>query len=97
MSLFRLAAAGGLGCLCLLALGCEKDEPIRAYQAPKEPAHVHRERIEWKAAPDWIEWTGDEQTQSYAGFTLEESQPPLEMTVTYLPRQAPEAADVTVI
>src|SRR5207249_328695 len=94
MSLFRLAAVGGVGCLCLLALGCEKDEPIRAYQAPKEPAHVHRERIEWKAAPDWIEWTGDEKT--YAGFTLEDAQPALEMTVTYLPRQeAPEAADVT--
>src|SRR5215204_1655595 len=93
MSLIRLAAVGGLGCLCLLALGCEKEEPIRAYQAPREPAHVHRERIEWKAPPDWVEWTGDETT--YAGFTIEDGQPTLELTVTYLPRQAPNAADLT--
>ncbi|HEV8290531.1 MAG TPA: hypothetical protein VGP94_01345 [Tepidisphaeraceae bacterium] len=92
MSLFRLAAAGGVGCLCLLALGCEKEQPIRAYQAPRDPGHVHRERIEWKAPADWIEWPGDELT--YAGFTLEDGQPALEMTLTYLPRQAPGAADM---
>ena len=95
MRLFRLAAVGGIGCLCLLALGCEKEDPIRVYQAPKEPAHVHRERIEWKIPADWVEWTGDAQTNTYAGFTLEATTPPLEMTVTILPRQAPSAADVT--
>jgi hypothetical protein len=94
MRLFSLLAAGGIGCLCLLALGCEKEDPIRAYQAPKEPAHVHRERIEWKAPADWIEWPGDGE-QTYAGFTIEDGQPPLEMTVTTFSRRAPSAADVT--
>src|SRR5437016_4806223 len=95
MRLFRLAAALGVGCLCFLALGCEKEDPIRAYQAPKEPLHVHNERIEWKAPADWVEWPGDQQTNTYAGFTVEDTQPPLEMTVTIFSRQAPEAADVT--
>ena len=95
MRLFSLLATLGLGCLSLLALGCEKEEAVRAYQAPKEPAHVHHDRIEWKIPTDWIEWTGDEQTRTYAGFTIEDTNPPLEMTVTLLPRQAPSAADVT--
>src|SRR3954453_7265694 len=93
MRLFRLALAGGVGCLCFLALGCKKEGSIRVYLAPKDPVHVHHERIEWKAPPDWVEWTGDRVT--YAGFTVEDGQPTLEMTVTYFPRQAPEAADLT--
>lgn len=88
-------AIGGAGCLCLLALGCEKPDPIRTYQVAKDPVHVHRDRIEWKPPPDWIEWTGDEQTRTYAAFTLDDTPPPLEMTVTILERKAPEAADVT--
>jgi hypothetical protein len=92
MSLFRLVAAGGVGCLCFLALGCEKEAPVRAYQAPKEPAHVHRERIEWKLPADWIEWPGDDMT--YAGFTVEDGEPALEMSVTSLPRERPGAADL---
>src|ERR1044072_6072920 len=95
MRLFSLLAAGGLGCLSLLALGCEKQDPIRTYQVPKEPAHVHRDRIEWKAPADWVEGPGDEQTHTYAGFTVKDTPPPLEMTVTTLPREAPQAADVT--
>src|SRR6185436_2203005 len=94
MRLFSLIVAGGLGCLCLLALGCEKEDPIRTYQVAKDPVHVHHDRIEWKAPVDWVEWTGDEETRTYAGFTLEDALPPLEMTVTILGRDAPEAADV---
>src|SRR6267142_3194878 len=95
MSLLRLVMAGGAGCLCFLALGCNREEPIKAYQAPKEPAHVHRERIEWKLPVDWIEWPGDGEL-TYAGFTVEDSDPALEMTVTTLSRRdAPSAADVT--
>jgi len=54
MGLLRLMMAGGVGCLCFLALGCNREGPIKAYQAPKEPAHVHRDRIEWKTPADWI-------------------------------------------
>src|SRR5437016_1875685 len=92
MRLFRLAAARGLLFVCFLAQGCDKEDPMRVYSAPKEPAHARLERIEWKTPPDWVEWTGDE--QSYAGFTIEDSDPALEMTVTYLGREAPSAADV---
>jgi hypothetical protein len=95
MSLLRLSLLAGVGLLCVFAFGCEKEQPIRAYQAPKEPAHVHHDRIEWKTPPEWIEWPGDEQTMTYAGFTLEDAQPALEMIVSYFPRQAPEAADLT--
>jgi len=98
MGLLRLLMAGGVGCLCLLALGCNREEPIKAYQAPKEPAHVHRDRIEWKTPADWIEWPGEEQTTdplpTYAGFTVEDADPALEMRVTYLAREAPGAANV---
>ncbi|HEV8605443.1 MAG TPA: hypothetical protein VGQ99_08765 [Tepidisphaeraceae bacterium] len=87
LSLFLLACA-----LAALCPGCRKEEPIKAYQAPKEPAHVHHERLEWKVPGQWIEWPGDEQT--YAGFTLEEADPPLEMTISALPRNSPSAADV---
>src|SRR3954469_20516144 len=93
MTLLRLSMLAGVG-FCLFALGCEKEDPIRAYQTPKEPAHVHHERIEWKTPADWVEWPGDEMT--YAGFTVEDGEPVLEMTVTYLLRaEAPNAADVT--
>ena len=85
---------GGVGLACLLALGCNREEPIKAYQAPREPARVHHERLEWKTPGEWIEWPGPDE-QSYGGFTIEESQPPLELTITALPRESPSAADVT--
>jgi hypothetical protein len=94
MGMLRLSMIGGVGLVCLLALGCNRDEPIKAYQAPREAAHVHHERLEWKTPANWIEWPGaDEQTLS--GFTVEDGQPPLELTITALPRQSPSAADVT--
>src|ERR1041385_2982146 len=85
---------GGVGLLCLLALGCNKEEPIQAYQAPKEPAHVHHDRLEWKTPGQWIEWPGPDE-QTYGGFTIEEPQPPLELVINAFSRQAPSAADVT--
>src|SRR2546421_4173078 len=94
MGLLRLSMIGGVGLACLLALGCNREEPIKAYQAPKEPARVHHERREWKAPGQWIEWPGPDE-QSYGGFTIEESQPPLELTINALPRESPSAADVT--
>jgi len=85
---------GGVGLACLLALGCNREEPIKAYQAPKEPAHVHHDRLEWKTPGQWIEWPGPDE-QTYGGFTIEETQPPLELLINAFPRQAPSAADVT--
>jgi hypothetical protein len=84
-----LILASALGTLCP---GCKKEEPIKAYQAPKEAAHVHHERLEWKVPGNWIEWPGDEQT--YAGFTLEQADPPLEMTISALERKTASAADL---
>jgi len=94
MGLLRLSMIGGVGLACLVALGCNREEPIRAYQAPKEPVHVHHDRLEWKVPGQWIEWPGPDE-QMPAGFTVDEGQPALEMTITILPRQAPSAADVT--
>src|SRR5438128_2778116 len=93
MGLLRLSMLCGVGFVCFLALGCNREEPIKAYQAPKEAAHVNRERIEWKTPAEWVEWPGDEE-QTYAGFTLEDLDPLLELTVTYLGREAPGAANV---
>src|SRR5438045_603519 len=93
MGFLRLSMIWGVGSLSLLALGCNKEEPIKAYQAPKEPVHVYHDRLEWKTPGQWIEWPGpDEQTH---GFTVEETNPPLELTITALDRQSPGAGDVT--
>jgi len=93
MGLLRLSIVGGVGLVCLLALGCNREEPIKAYQAPKEPAHAHHDRLEWKTPGQWIEWPGPDEL-TYSGFTVEEGQPPLEMTISALPRGSPGAADV---
>jgi hypothetical protein len=82
-----LLLAGGLA-----GLGCEREGEIRAYKTNKEPAHVHRDRLEWVVSGEWVEWPGDE--QSYAGFTLDEGKPALELVISALPREAASAADV---
>lgn len=94
MGLLRLSMIGVVGLACLVALGCNREEPIKAYQAPKDPPRVHHDRLEWKTPGQWIEWPGPDE-QSYGGFTIEETQPPLELTITALGRQSPSAADVT--
>lgn len=99
MSLLRLSILAGMGLICLLALGCEREDPIATYQAPKEPPHIHRDRIEWKAPANWVEWPGDERPIAgftiLAGFTLDDNDPPLELTVSYLERgEAPEAGSL---
>src|SRR2546421_12516735 len=93
MGLLRLSMIGGVGLACLLALGCNREEPIKAYQAPREPARVHHERLEWKTPGEWIEWPGPDE-QSYGGFYLLKCQRPLELIINALTREGPKAAGV---
>src|SRR3989440_13047760 len=90
MGLLRLSMIGGVGLACLLALGCNREEPIKAYQAPREPARVHHERLEWKTPGEWIEWPGPDE-QSYGGFLILEGQPPFGLTINALPREGARA------
>src|SRR5882672_7518032 len=85
--------------LCAFIAGCDREDPIKAYQAPREPAKTHHDRLEWTTPGQWIEWPGDEQpdaggVRTYVGFTLDGQQPPLELAVTVFDRASPSAADV---
>src|SRR2546421_2234589 len=86
MGLLRLSMIGGVGLACLLALGCNREEPIKAYQAPREPARVHHERLEWKTPGEWIEWPGPDEP-SYGGFCISESVRPSSLFIDSPPPQ----------
>src|SRR5258706_16371505 len=92
MRLLRLSMIGGAELACLLALGCNREEPIKAYQAPREPARVHHERLEWKTPGEWIEWPGPDE-QTYGGFSIEGNPPPFAMSKTTPPPETANAAE----
>jgi hypothetical protein len=90
----NLIATAILACsLCALISGCNREDPIKAYQAPADPTHSHHDHIEWTLPADWIEWPGEGNTE--VGFTLDDQSPSLDLTLSYLERKTPSAADLT--
>src|SRR5688572_2597407 len=60
--------------------GCEKEDKIASYTAPKEPPEPKRERP-WTLPQGWREVATTDQMQA-ARFLLNDRQPPLAMTLT---------------
>jgi hypothetical protein len=93
MRAIRFIAFASLACwLCGLGVGCNREEPIRAYQTPHEAVEVHHDRVEWTTPGSWVEWPAER--PEIVGFTIDEQSPPIQMAFSSLERTSPSAADV---
>jgi hypothetical protein len=79
----------------LMVVGCDRDDPIVAYQAPKE--RVAKEQtapraIDWTVPEGWKPLPGD--NLRYAAFTVSQDDPKVVVTVIPLPPNQPELANI---
>src|SRR3954468_11466089 len=92
MRAFKFIATASLACwLCALA-GGDREEPIRAYQAPHETVKTHHDRVEWTLPGAWVEWPAED--PDIVGFTIDDQSPPIQMALRVLDRGSPSAGDV---
>jgi hypothetical protein len=71
-----------------LVAGCDKEEPVKAYDAPKDP-----QLISWTLPDAWKPARFDRKLQ-HAGFAAGNEDDPVSITVSFLFTDAPSARDL---
>ena len=76
----------------ILLAGCDKEEPVASYSAPKDP-----QLVSWTLPASWEPAKlGEEQRKLlHAAFTAGSADEPVSITVSYLFSDAPSARDLT--